>query len=183
MTLVVLARPANAGTFLLERFKGDFSVWNVNWMGDYSRGSDYSLSGFGGGLQGGIPGSLFGDNRDFGKFVENLFTPWVNSSSGVDVVALILVTNRGNDSDHPTGEGNRFGGGSGPRFDGKPGDGSKYGRGPVDGTPRPGWSNGSNGTGSNGTGGPTSVPEPSSLALLLTAGVAVFAGRGRLTPR
>jgi hypothetical protein len=188
LTIVVLARPASARVFLFDDFRGDFSVWSLNSVEDLGP----YISGLGN-MRGNNPFGRSGDYGDAGRFgglVEALFTPWASTfdSAGVNLVAVILVTK---DRDTEPARGN-------DRIGGKPDmDGSK----PVivndkprlDGkfdTPFRPVSNGlvSNGPRSSGPASsgskPTSVPEPSSLALLLTAGVAMIAGsRGRMKRR
>jgi hypothetical protein len=183
---VLLARPAAAGTVLFQDFKGDFSVWSLDWLGQYGNTPNFGGLGFGGSR--GSRWSLF-DNDDlkFGHAVGNLLD--VLKSSDVDVVALILVSNTNDHSKH-AGD-NKRDSGNGRFDDRRPGYGGGYGNGRFD-TPgsrgdgsKPGGPGGSYGGRFDKppTNGSTSVPEPSSLALLLTAGLAMVAGRGRMTPR
>src|SRR5262245_49697506 len=115
MSLIVLARPAKAESVLFAKFKGDFSVWRLGWVGDPN--SNYSY-GFGNGRGNGL--SLWADNgRDgnFGNFLETVLAPWMNSP-GVDAVALIFVK----DDDHGKhldGSSGRYGKPGGFEFPGK----------------------------------------------------------------
>jgi hypothetical protein len=174
---VLLARPAAAGTVLFQDFKGDFSVWSLDGLGQYGNTPNFGGRNFGGSR--GSSWSLF-DNDDlkFGHAVGNLLD--VLKSSNVDVVALILVSNNNDHSKHAgDGRNNNRGPGDG-RFDThRPGYGGSYGSKPGG---LPGGSYGGR-FDKPPTNGSTSVPEPSSLALLLTAGLAMVAGRGRMTPR